>query len=438
MRYVIIGAGPAGVIAAETLRKTDPQGEVTLIGDEPEPPYSRMAIPYLLIDKIDEQGTYLRKDPEHFRQRGIHVLQDQVTAVDASRQRLDLQDGGAVDYDRLLIATGSHPLEPPVPGVDLPGVHPCWTLVDARQILTHAYPGAKVVLIGAGFIGCIILEALAMRQVELTVVEMGDRMVPRMMDQTAGKLIKQWCEAKGVKVYTSTRVSAIEPSTSADTGRLLQAGSTTSDEEIPLPGLQVILDNGARMAANLVITASGVKSNIDFLQGSGVQTSQGIRVNPYLQTNIPTIYAAGDVAEGRDFSTGGYAVHAIQPTASEHGRIAALNMAGVATGYQGSVNMNVLDTLGLIASSFGQWIGVQGGDTAQACDPDRFRYIHLAFEDDVLVGATSLGLTTHVGVLRGLIQSKVHLRAWKSKLMQDPTRIMEAYLATNYSSQHGA
>ncbi len=437
MRYAIIGAGPAGVIAAETLRKTDPQGEVTLIGDEPEPPYSRMAIPYLLIENISEQGTYLRKNPDHFRQQGIDVMQDRVTAVDTGRQRLSLHSGGAVDYDRLLIATGSQPLEPPVPGVDLPGVHPCWTLADARQILTHAYPGAKVVLIGAGFIGCIILEALAMRQVELTVVEMGDRMVPRMMDQTAGNLIRQWCESKGVKVYTSTRVTAIESSTGADVARLTPATDATG-EELPAPGLQVILDNGVRMAANLVITASGVKSNIDFLQDSGIQTNQGILVDHYLRTNIPTIYAAGDVAEGRDFSTGGYAVHAIQPTASEHGRIAALNMAGVPTAYRGSVNMNVLDTLGLIASSFGQWMGVEGGDTAQACDPGRFRYIHLAFQDDVLVGATSLGLTAHVGVLRGLIQNKVHLHDWKTKLMQDPTRIMEAYLARNYSSQHGA
>lgn len=435
MRYAIIGAGPAGVIAAETLRKTDPEGEITLIGDEPEPPYSRMAIPYLLIEKINEQGTYLRKHPDHFRQRGIAVLQDRVTAVDPERRRLRLQSGDALNYDRLLLAAGSHPVEPPVPGVDLPGVHPCWTLADARRILAHAYPGAKVTLIGAGFIGCIVLEALAMRQVELTVVEMGDRMVPRMMDQTAGNLIKQWCEAKGVKVYTSTRVTAIESTVGADAAA---PTITASGEELPAPGLQVILDNGVRMAANLVITASGVKSNIDFLQGSGVQTNQGILVNSYLQTNIPDIYAAGDIAEGRDFSTGGYAVHAIQPTASEHGRIAALNMAGVPTAYRGSINMNVLDTLGLIASSFGQWMGVAGGDTAQACDPRRFRYIHLAFEDDVLVGATSLGLTAHIGVLRGLIQNKVCLGEWKAKLMRDPTRIMEAYLARNYSFQHGA
>ena len=144
------------------------------------------------------------------------------------------------------------------------------------------------------------------------------------------------------------------------------------------------------------------------------------------------------MAQGRDFSTGGFDVHAIQPTASEHGRCAALNMAGVATPYQGSLNMNVLDTLGLISSSFGLWMGVDGGDTAEACEPDRFRYLSLQFQDDVMVGATSIGLTQHVGVLRGLIQGRVRLGDWKQQLLWDPSRVMAAYLAKNYSAQHRA
>jgi NAD(P)H-nitrite reductase large subunit len=113
-------------------------------------------------------------------------------------------------------------------------------------------------------------------------------------------------------------------------------------------------------------------------------------------------------------------------------------MVGKTTDFQGSLNMNVLDTLGLISSSFGLWMGVDGGDSVEACEPEQFRYLNLEFQDDVMVGATSLGLTQHVGVLRGLIQGKVHLEEWKPKLMEDPTRVMEAYLAKNYSAQHGA
>lgn len=419
MHHVIIGAGPAGVIAAETLRKVDTDTKVTIIGDEPEPPYSRMALPYYLINQIDERGTYLRKTDHHYRQSGIDVVQDTVTQVVPKDNCLKLKNGKDVKYDKLLVATGSYPVSPPIPGIDLEGVHPCWTLADGRNIAALATPNAKVVLMGAGFIGCIVLEALATRGVELTVVEMEDRMVPRMMNDTSGTLMKQWCQAKGVTVHTSTKVEAIKRGNGGHK-------------------LSVILDNGETLPADMVISATGVKSNMGLLQDSGVKTDFGVLVDEYLQTSDPNIYAAGDVAQGKDFSTGGYSVQAIQPTAADHGRIAAMNMAGKRTRHQGSVNMNVLATLGLISSSFGLWMGVQGGDSAELCDPERYEYLNLQFQDDVLVGASSLGLTEHIGVVRGLIQSKVGLGSWKQKLMHEPNRVMEAYIANTQAIGHNS
>ena len=161
MKHVILGAGPAGVIAAETLRKNAPHDEVVLIGDEPEAPYSRMAIPYLLIGHIDESGTHLRHAPNHFQQRGITLQRGRAVRLDAAAKTVTLDDGAVVGFDRLLIATGSSPASPPVPGIAGPGVHACWTLADARAIMSLARPGARVVQMGAGFIGCIIMEALA-------------------------------------------------------------------------------------------------------------------------------------------------------------------------------------------------------------------------------------------------------------------------------------
>lgn len=417
MKHVIIGAGPAGVIAAETLRKVQPDSTVTLICDEPEPPYSRMAIPYYLIENIKEAGTYLRKSESHFSDANIELLQGRVSTVDTAAKKLTLENGDSLNYDKLLIATGSHPIRPPIPGMDLPGVHSCWTLEDGRNITQKAKKGSNVVLMGAGFIGCIILEALASRGVNLTVVEMEDRMVPRMMDQNSGNLIKKWCQEKGVAVHTSTRVESI-----------------TEDGD----GLKVALDNGEVVDADVVISATGVKSNIGFLEGSGIETEFGVLVNNRLQTSDPDVYAAGDVCQGKDFSTGEYSVQAIQPTAADHGRIAAMNMAGKVTVHQGSINLNVLDTMGLISSSYGQWMGVDGGDTAELYDPERYRYICLQFEGDVLVGAQSLGLTQHVGVLRGLIQSRLKLGKWKAHLMEDPSRIMEAYLGCTQAIGHNA
>jgi len=418
MKHVIIGAGPAGVIAAETLRKVDPTSNVVMIGDEQEPPYSRMALPYYIIDKIDEAGTYLRKDSNHFSKKDIDIIRDRVLKVDGANKKLTLENNNELEFDKLLIATGSHPIRPPIEGMDLPNIHSCWTLEDGRNIVAKAKPGSNVVLMGAGFIGCIILEALALRKVNLTVIEMGDRMVPRMMDQTAGNLIKKWCLDKGVNVHTSTKVESI----------------TKGDGE----SLKVNLDSGETLNADLVISATGVKANIQFLDNSGIETDFGILVNERLESNNPDIFAAGDVCQGKDFSTGEYTVQAIQPTAADHGRIAAMNMAGKDTLHQGSVNMNVLDTMGLISSSYGLWMGVDGGEQVQLVDEDRYRYISLQFQDDVLVGAQSLGLTQHVGVLRGLIQTNLKLGSWKDHLMKDPTRIMEAYLARTQSIGHNA
>ena len=418
MQHVIIGAGPAGVIAAETLRKNDASCAIRLIGAETEPPYSRMALPYYLIDDIDEAGAYLRKSGTHYADMNIEVMQQRVASVDPEAHSVTLQNGSAIDFDKLLIATGSQPIRPPVPGLDLPGVHSCWTLEDGRNIVQGAIKGADVILMGAGFIGCIILEALAERGVNLTVIEMEDRMVPRMMNQTAGNLIKQWCQDKGVRVLTSTRVEAIEQ----DAGDRLSAQ----------------LDNGERLGADVVICATGVRANIAFLEGSGIKTDFGVLVNDRLQSSHPDVYAAGDVCQGRDFSTGEFSVQAIQPTAADHGRIAALNMSGRDTRHQGSVNMNVLDTMGLISSSYGLWMGVEGGESVELVDAERYRYLSLQFQDDVLVGAQALGLTNHVGVLRGLIQTKLKLGKWKQHLMEDPTRIMEAYLGATQSIGHNA
>ena len=417
MNYVVIGAGPAGVVAAEHLRKYDRDSKVTIISGEKEPPYSRMAIPYYLVKMIQEDGTHLRKKAGHYDQLGIGVEHGRVTSIDAKSNAVSV-DGRSIGYDKLLIATGASPVTPPIPGTDLDGVHNCWDLSDARDIIKYCEPGKRITLIGAGFIGCIILEALAESGAEVHVVEMENRMVPRMMNDLAGGMITQWCENKGVKVHTSTQVTGIQKKGGA---------------------LNVSLSSGRDIDTDLVITATGVVPNIGFARKSGVDVGEGILVNEYLQTNDENVYAAGDCAQGRDFSTGEFSVQAIQPTAVEHGRIAARNMVKGNDHYHwGNVNMNVLATMGLISSSFGLWMGTDGGDNAELLDRDRFTYLNLQFKDDVLVGASSLGLTEHVGVLRGLIQSKTRLKNWKDKLMDDPSRVMEAYLANTQAIGHNA
>jgi len=405
-KYVLVGAGPASVRAAETLRKADAHCDITMIGMEKEAPYSRMALPYYLSGMIEDSGTHLRKTAGHFESLNINHVHAKVEKIDSAKHRVTLDNGDSYDYDKLMIATGSRPANSPFPGADNDGVVNCWTLADGRTILDTVKPGSKVALLGAGFVASIIIEAMIKREVDLTVM-LGRTgyMVSRMMDQTAGKMIQSWCEKKGVKMILPSSIKSIEPG----------------------PALK--RDDDSLTEFDLIIVATGVYSNIEFLEGSGVETDNGIIVDSQLRTNVDDIFAAGDVAQGLDFSTGGQSVHAIQPTAVDHGRIAAVNMMGGSSFYKGSLSMNVLDTAGLVSTSFGSWGGVEGGDSVTLVDKENYKYVRLNFKDDLLVGAITVGRTDFIGVLRGLIQSEVRLGEWKEKLKDDPTLIMSAYLA---------
>ena len=182
------------------------------------------------------------------------------------------------------------------------------------------------------------------------------------------------------------------------------SSSPISDDQ-----MTVTLSTGEKIGCDLVVMSAGVRPNIDFLTGSGVEVANGILTDRNMQSSVADIYAAGDVAEAPDLFSNSPMVSAIQPNAVDQARIAALNMAGKSAEHAGVLAINVLDTLGLISSSFGQWEGVDGGEGVELSEPKLNRYISLQFKDDVLVGATSVGLTQHVGVLRGLIQGEVNL-----------------------------
>jgi NAD(P)H-nitrite reductase large subunit len=246
---------------------------------------------------------------------------------------------------------------------------------------------------------------------------MGDRMVPRMMGPTAGGMIRDWCEEKGVRVFTGTRVEAISQGTP----------------------LHVRLSNGQQLDADLVISATGVKPNIGFLEHSGITCLLGVLTDEHLQTSVPGVYAAGDCAEAFDKVSGKTIVSAIQPNAAEQARVAALNMVGRTTELRGVTQINVLDTLGLISASFGEWQGVPGGEHVELTDRAAGRHLSLQFKGDRLVGCNAIGWTEHVGAMRGLVEGQVTLAAgWKQRLMHDPTQLMTAYLASAQAQEHKA
>jgi NAD(P)H-nitrite reductase large subunit len=367
-----------------------------------------MAIPYLLKGDIREAGTYIRKDQDHFAKQRILLAHGRAEGVDTAAREVVVTGARRLPFDRLLIATGSRPSRESIPGIDLPGVQTCWTLDDARAIIEKARPGARVVQMGAGFVGCIIMEGLLARGIDLTILVRSGYMVRRMMNPTASGLIRRWCESKGVRILTRTQPVALSRNGEA---------------------LLVDLAEGRAIPADIYLSVVGVDPNVEFLAGSGIDIGHGVRVGANLQSSVPGVYAAGDVAESANVLTGKQELNAIQPNAVEQGRIAALNMAGHPARFKGGFVFNVLTTLGLPSSSFGEWQGVEGGESAEVLDAGRYRYLNLQFDGDRLVGANCVGLSDHVGALRGLIEGRLRLGAWKRRLMADPSQIMPAYLA---------
>ncbi|MFQ5990581.1 MAG: NAD(P)/FAD-dependent oxidoreductase, partial [Candidatus Methylomirabilales bacterium] len=321
MKHVIIGGGPAGMYALDTIRKLDEAASITLISDEPA--YSRMALPYYLSREIPEEHVLLG-DERFFQEMrvGAH-LGKRVTAINPDQKGLTLDDGSTVNFDTLLIATGSSPTRPGIPGVDGPKVTTLWNLQESRETVKRAREGTKVVFIGAGFIGFIVLNALHKIGCQLSVIEIQEQILPRMLDRASGSLAERWLSDKGIAVYTGSTVTEIGD---------VQDGRKA-----------VRLSDGRSLTADLVIISTGVRPNTDLVQGSGIAVKDGILVNDRLQTNFPFIYAGGDVAQGPDLSTGRQAIHAIQPTSVDHGRVAGANMAGETVRYPGSLLMNVLD-----------------------------------------------------------------------------------------------
>lgn len=417
-RHLIVGGGPAAVNAVETIRDFDPDGAaITLVSDEPA--YARMVLPYYLARQIPQQQVFTADEAYYDHLKVDRVIGQRVVRIDPQAKQATLQDGRALPFDDLLVATGSSPTIPPIPGADLPGVYPLWTLADTEAVLRAAgdNPRPEVVFVGAGFIGFIVLNALHKRGWKLHVVEIAGHVLPRMLDADAAGLVEDWLRRKDVTLHLGTTVREI----TAAGGRK-----------------RVALADGRTLDADLVIVATGIRPNLDLLAGSGVATDQGVLVDDRLRTNFPFVYAAGDVAQGPDLLGGPPALHAIQPTAIDHGRVAGANMAGQDVRYPGSLLMNVLDACGLQCSSFGRW---GEGEAMTIRNPGRPVYRKLLWTGDRVTGAVflgpanDLGMLTDVGMVKGILQTRTALGPWKEYLRANPFDVRRAYVACKVGEQ---
>ncbi|HKB25719.1 MAG TPA: FAD-dependent oxidoreductase [Methylomirabilota bacterium] len=413
-RHLIIGGGTAGMNAMRTIREEESErSEITLVSAER--PYSRMVLPYYLDRSIAESHVFTAT-AKVLADWGVKThLGRRASALDAKAGVCTLDDGTKVQYDDCLVATGSSAVRAPVPGSDGPGVHSFWTLDEARGVIAAIKPGSHVVMVGAGFIAFTILNSILSLGAKLTIVEVAPRILPRMVDDAGAKLVEAWLTKHGVAIRTDARLAKIEDAKGRK--RLRFAGA-------------------ADIVADVVIMATGIKTNLDWLKSSGVTVNRGIVVDDRLRSSVPNVYAAGDVAEGRDLISGEGAVHAIEPTAQEHGRVVGANMAGKDVRYRGSLIINIVEVCHLDVASFGAWDDTKA-EAVTGLDAPRPAYRKLLFRGDRLTGAIILGpssdiwTTNDVGMLKGLVQSGVSLGRWKEHLRKRPFDVKPAFIASH-------
>ena len=409
-RHVVLGTGPAGIRAIETIRGHESDSSITLIGNEP--PYSRMALPYYLAGDISEEAVNTADDAylaglNVDTKYGVHV-----TSIDAGAKSVSLSDGSSVEYDNLLIATGSSATRPPIDGADGEGIQSMWGIDDARNFKNTVSSGSRVVIVGAGFIGLIILDGLHGGGHTISFVELEDHILPRMINSEAAEVVEAWLEKNGVRCITGTSVSSI--------------GQHDSHRDVKL-------SNGDKMEADAVVMATGIRPNLDFASSAGIATGDGILVDSKMATNVDGIFAAGDVAEGPVLHSESKAVHAIQPTAFEHGRVAGSNMAGQNVSYAGSIGFNVVDAVGLQVASFGDW--QSDADTTVVSSFITSVYRRLSWDGDRIIGAVMVGRASDVGALndvgmiKGFIQAGTRLGKWKDYLNNNPLDVRKPYVA---------
>jgi NAD(P)H-nitrite reductase large subunit len=416
-RHLIIGGGTAGMNAMRAIREEERErSDITLVSAEK--PYSRMVLPYYLDRSISESHVFTAAAAV-LAQWGVktHVGR-RAGHLDVKANVCTLDDGTKVEYDDCLIATGSSPVRPPIPGAEGAGVHSFWTLDQCRALIAHIKPGSHVVMVGAGFISFTILNSILALGAKLTIVEIAPRILPRMIDATGAELTQRWLKQHGVAVRPGVKLTKIEDAKGKK--RLRFAA-------------------GSDIVADVVVMATGIRPNIDWLKDSGITINRAIVVDDRLRSNVPNVYAAGDVAEGRELIAGQPEVHAIEPTSQEHGRVIGANMAGKDVRYRGSLLMNIVEVCHLDIASFGAWEDAKA-EAVSGLKPDRPAYRKLLFTGDRLTGAIILGpssdiwTTNDVGMLKGLVQTGVSLAHFKDHLRRNPFDIKPAFIAAKTTS----
>ena len=405
-KYVIVGASAAGIGAVEAIREVDQTGSITIISEETCPHYSRPMISDFVSGKADFHKMKCRND-EFWKENNVEALTGKkATALNLTEKTVQLESGEKVAYEKLLLATGGKPFVPKMEGSDKDGVFTFTTIGDAQRLAAKidSINAKAAVVIGAGLIGISVTEALMKRGLKVTMVELQEKILSLLLDAKGSDLVEGVVKKAGVNIVT---------------GQSVQKILGKPDNEGAVGG--VILTKGDQVPCDLVIVAIGVVPRTELVAGTTVKINRGIVVDNMMQTNVPDVYASGDVAEAYDFIMNQNRLLPLWPLAVLEGQVAGYNMAGKKTTYMGGTNMSSLKYFGIPIVSIGL-ANPKEDPTLEVLvknDAERNVYKKVVLKNNVIVGLTLVNCIERAGVLFYLMKNAINVKKFKQKLLED-------------------
>ena len=380
MRYLIVGSGPAGISAAEEIRREDPEGGITMVTADPHPAASPVMLTYWVSGHFPSEGLFFRESGSWAADQRVTLrCGERVTAVDLDRRRVTVDGHGEIPYDRLLIATGGSPVIPPIPGIRARGVYPFRVFADAEAILASQPDLEQVAIMGGGFIGIKLACHLRERGLGVTVIEKEPRLASRIFDQRASDIVAGQLRRGGTAVETGVGVAEV------------------IDRDGWVSGVR--LEDGRRLPAQILVAAVGVRPNTPFLAPPIAAPRGGVPVDDRMESAVPGVYAAGDVATAPDSLTEIPFNNAVWPAATRQGKVAGANMAGGCRAYVHNFNLNALNLRGLQVTSAGHPYDQTGDDIRVFREEQGNQYRKIVLRAGVLIGFILIGDTSPAGCL---------------------------------------
>ena len=414
-RLLVIGNGAAGATAAFAAREHDPAADITIVGGEAVPFYSRPGLAYLLTGVIPERQLFARPEKLYELAR-IRRLVATVTDVEPALHSVVLADGRTLRYDRLLIATGSRATLPEVPGIGLPGVVTLDSYEGTREIIRLAGRAKRACVVGGGITALELAEGLLARGVETHYLMRGDRYWANVLAPDESARVEHHLEAEGMRLRKGVELGGVIE----HRGRV--AGVRTTE--------------GETIACDLLGVAIGVVPRAELAASAGIAVNRGILVSGTFESNAPDVFAAGDCAEVLDPATGRRSVDTLWSIANEQGQAAGANLAGVQTPYTRPAPFNVTRIGGITTTIIGQ-VGTgardldlvslsrgdsfawreQLGDFAIAAREGGDSRLRLLLGGDRIAGAVIMGDQVLSRPLQHLVRERVDISAVRDRLL---------------------